>query len=217
MLSRGLKTRSHASCRVPRRRRTWRPSRAANGRTASGRSRCVTRRVCCWSSPRQSAPNLRKPQRRMSSAHSLDGAPTRSAVRRSGFAAGWGRRCRRNVRTSGTAGSPRGSGPVDGSRPCPGGVDALDIISGFRLHPIVGVSERRPQLTPAAREVARILEPAVDALMAPECVVHARRARDGVTLTVPGFHLEGVEIWGATAMVLAEFLSLLGWSSPKRF
>lgn len=99
-----------------------------------------------------------------------------------------------------------------------GALTPLDIpVSGFRLHPIVGVSERRPQLTPAAREVARILEPAVDALMAPECVVHARRARDGVTLTVPGFHLEGVEIWGATAMVLAEFLSLLGWSSPKRF
>ena len=98
-----------------------------------------------------------------------------------------------------------------------GALTPLDIpVSGFRLHPIVGVSERRPQLTPAAREVARILEPAVDALMAPDCVVHARRARDGVTLTVPGFHLEGVEIWGATAMVLAEFLSLLGWSSPKR-
>ena len=98
-----------------------------------------------------------------------------------------------------------------------GALTPLDIpVSGFRLHPIVGVSERRPPLTPAAREVARILEPAVDALMAPDCVVHTRRARDGVTLTVPGFHLEGVEIWGATAMVLAEFLSLLGWSSPKR-
>ncbi len=96
-----------------------------------------------------------------------------------------------------------------------GALTPLDIpVSGFRLHPIVGVSERRPQLTPAAREVARILEPAIDSLMAPDCVVHTRRARDGVAMTVPGFHLEGVEIWGATAMVLAEFLSLLGWSSP---
>jgi len=96
-----------------------------------------------------------------------------------------------------------------------GALTPLDIpVSGFRLHPIVGVSERRPQLTPAAREVARILEPAIDSLMAPDCVVHTRRARDGVAMTVPGFHLEGVEIWGATAMVLAEFLSLLGWPSP---
>jgi len=96
-----------------------------------------------------------------------------------------------------------------------GALTPLDIpVSGFRLHPIVGVSERRPELTAAAHEVARILEPAVDALMAPECVVRSRRARDGVAMTVPGFHLEGVEIWGATAMVLAEFLSLLGWLSP---
>jgi hypothetical protein len=28
---------------------------------------------------------------------------------------------------------------------------------------------------------------------------------------VPAFHLAGVDIWGATAMVLAEFLVLLGW------
>ena len=96
-----------------------------------------------------------------------------------------------------------------------GALTPLDIpVSGFRLHPIVGVSERRPQLTPDAREVARILEPAIDSLWAPSWVVRARRARDGVAMTVPGFHLEGVEIWGATAMVLAEFLSLLGWSSP---
>ena len=98
-----------------------------------------------------------------------------------------------------------------------GALTPLDIpVSGFRLHPIVGVSERRPPLTPAAREVARILELDIGSLMAPDCVVHTRRARDGVALTVPGFHVEGVEIWGATAMVLAEFLSLLGWSSPTQ-
>jgi len=36
--------------------------------------------------------------------------------------------------------------------------------------------------------------------------------RDGRALSVPGFHIHGHEIWGATAMVLAEFLVLLGWS-----
>lgn len=39
--------------------------------------------------------------------------------------------------------------------------------------------------------------------------------------TVPGFLVDtGVDsghyIWGATAMVLAEFLSLLGWAGPNR-
>jgi hypothetical protein len=68
-----------------------------------------------------------------------------------------------------------------------GALTPLDIpVSGFRLHPIVGVSERRPQLTPATHEVARILEPAIDALMAPDCVVRATRARRRRD-DVPGF------------------------------
>jgi 8-oxo-dGTP pyrophosphatase MutT (NUDIX family) len=97
-----------------------------------------------------------------------------------------------------------------------GALTPLDIpVSGFRLHPIVGASETRPRLTPALGEVARILEIDVDELLAPDCVVHTPRERDGVAFTVPGFHVGGVEIWGATAMVLAEFLSLLGWPSSK--
>ena len=97
-----------------------------------------------------------------------------------------------------------------------GALTPLDIpVSGFRLHPIVGASETRPRLAPAFGEVARILEIDIDELLAPDCVVHTPRERDGVTFTVPGFHVQGVEIWGATAMVLAEFLSLLGWPSRK--
>ncbi len=30
-------------------------------------------------------------------------------------------------------------------------------------------------------------------------------------MTIPLFRVAGQEIWGATAMVLAEFLALLGW------
>jgi 8-oxo-dGTP pyrophosphatase MutT (NUDIX family) len=97
-----------------------------------------------------------------------------------------------------------------------GALTPLDIpVSGFRLHPIVGASETRPRLTPAHGEVARILEIDVDELLAPDCLGHTPRERDGVTLMVPGFHVHGVEIWGATAMVLAEFLSLLGWPSQE--
>jgi 8-oxo-dGTP pyrophosphatase MutT (NUDIX family) len=97
-----------------------------------------------------------------------------------------------------------------------GALTPLDIpVSGFRLHPIVGASETRPRLTPAHGEVARILEIDVDELFAPDRIAHTPRERDGVAFTVPGFHVHGVEIWGATAMVLAEFLSLLGWSAPN--
>jgi 8-oxo-dGTP pyrophosphatase MutT (NUDIX family) len=94
-----------------------------------------------------------------------------------------------------------------------GPLTPLDIpISGFRLHPIVAVHETRPQLTPSDGEVARILEVSLDALLDPRHFVTAERSRDGVTYTVPAFRVANVEIWGATAMVLAEFLVLLGWT-----
>ena len=93
-----------------------------------------------------------------------------------------------------------------------GALTPLDIpVSGFRLHPIVAVNRIRPVLTPSDGEVARILEVGVDELLNPEHFVTIERDRDGFALTVPAFRVADVEIWGATAMVLAEFLAVLGW------
>jgi 8-oxo-dGTP pyrophosphatase MutT (NUDIX family) len=101
--------------------------------------------------------------------------------------------------------------PLDGARVL-GALTPLDIpVSGFRLHPIVALRAARPALRPADGEVARILEPALDELLDANCVRSTERARDGRTLTIPAFHVRDHEIWGATAMVLAEFLTLLGW------
>ena len=93
-----------------------------------------------------------------------------------------------------------------------GRLTPVDIpVSGFRLHPIVAVTDVRPLLVSSDGEVARILEVAIDELTAPERLVSAERERDGRAMIVPAFQVGGEEIWGATAMVLAEFLSLLGW------
>ena len=98
-----------------------------------------------------------------------------------------------------------------------GALTALDIpVSGFRLRPIVAVTEARPHLAASDGEVARILEIDLDELMNPAHVVSTTRERDGIALTVPAFHVAGHEIWGATAMVLAEFLALLDWSAGAR-
>jgi 8-oxo-dGTP pyrophosphatase MutT (NUDIX family) len=95
-----------------------------------------------------------------------------------------------------------------------GALTALDIpVSGFRLQPIVAVTETRPQLSASDGEVARILEVDVDDLLDPAHLVFTERTRDGIALTIPAFQVAGHEIWGATAMVLAEFLALLAKSS----
>jgi 8-oxo-dGTP pyrophosphatase MutT (NUDIX family) len=93
-----------------------------------------------------------------------------------------------------------------------GALTPIDIpVSGFRLHPIVAATDRHPVLRPADGEVAKILELDLDALLAPAALIEVSRERDGIPLVIPGFHVADVEIWGATAMVLAEFLALLGW------
>ena len=94
-----------------------------------------------------------------------------------------------------------------------GALTPIDIpVSGFRLHPIVGLCDARPVFSPADGEVAKILDIALDALAAPGCVAQTTREREGQRIDVPAFCIAGEEIWGATAMVLAEFLSLAGWS-----
>ncbi len=93
-----------------------------------------------------------------------------------------------------------------------GALTPLDIpVSGFRLHPIVAASDTQPILRPSDGEVARILEVPVADLLADRHLRSTEQVRDGRPLTIPAFHVGGVEIWGATAMVLAEFLVLLGW------
>ena len=91
-----------------------------------------------------------------------------------------------------------------------GRLTPLDIpASGFRLHPIVGAAERRPGLTPADGEVARILEASVSGLLDLEHRVTIPIVRGDRTATAPAFRVGDATIWGATAMVLAEFLALI--------
>jgi 8-oxo-dGTP pyrophosphatase MutT (NUDIX family) len=94
-----------------------------------------------------------------------------------------------------------------------GALTPLDIpVTGFRLHPILATAAHQPHLTPAAGEVAKILEVPVEDLLDRTRLADIERAREGGRLVTPAFRIDGHEIWGATAMVLAEFLRLLGWS-----
>jgi 8-oxo-dGTP pyrophosphatase MutT (NUDIX family) len=98
-----------------------------------------------------------------------------------------------------------------------GALTPLDIpVSGFRLHPIVAATDARPRLTPADAEVAHILEVPVHALLDAANFVRTARERDGVRYMVPVFRVGGHDVWGATGMVLAEFLTLLGWPDDKQ-
>jgi 8-oxo-dGTP pyrophosphatase MutT (NUDIX family) len=96
-----------------------------------------------------------------------------------------------------------------------GALTPLDIpVSGFRLHPIVVTRAVRPGLRAAAGEVAHVLELDLDELTAPGQPIEEERAVGDARLIVPAFHVRTQVVWGATAMVLADFLAILGWRPP---
>ncbi|MGE3275050.1 MAG: CoA pyrophosphatase [Vicinamibacterales bacterium] len=86
-------------------------------------------------------------------------------------------------------------------------------VSNFLLHPVVGISDVRPAFARAEWEVARILEVPIGTLLDPATIRRRTRVRERngerVEIDVPYFDLFGEQVWGATAMVLAEFLALL--------
>ncbi len=82
-------------------------------------------------------------------------------------------------------------------------------VSGYMLHPVVGATGERPDLRLADAEVEHVLEPGLDFLLDPGCVRHQPRFRDTVFQDVPYFAIDGLQVWGATAMVLSEFLQVI--------
>ena len=86
-------------------------------------------------------------------------------------------------------------------------------VSGFLLHPIVGFTSMRPAFQRAEWEVARIIEAPVTRLSEPSVVKREMRTRTvkghSIDVTVPYYDIDGEKVWGATAMVLAEFCAIL--------
>ncbi len=83
-------------------------------------------------------------------------------------------------------------------------------VSNFVVHPFVGVLNGPVAFSPQVGEVEMILTPQINAFTWPE----NRKTADltlnsGITLkNVPYFDVEGRMVWGATAMILSEFLEL---------
>jgi 8-oxo-dGTP pyrophosphatase MutT (NUDIX family) len=86
-------------------------------------------------------------------------------------------------------------------------------VSRYILHPVVAVTPMRPAFQRAEWEVARIIEAPIPMLHQPSTVKRELRTRvvngQSVEVDVPFFDVDGEKVWGATAMVLAEFCALL--------
>jgi 8-oxo-dGTP pyrophosphatase MutT (NUDIX family) len=81
--------------------------------------------------------------------------------------------------------------------------------SDFCITPVVGWTGARPDWQPDAVEVAEVLEIPLRHLADP-ANLHKETWQPGeLSMQVPYFLVRGHRVWGATAMVLSEFLALL--------
>ena len=83
------------------------------------------------------------------------------------------------------------------------------LVSGFTLHPVVGITHARPSFRPSEGEVDAVLEVSIDLLTDASRIGRGVRLREGEAVEYPYFDLLGHQVWGATAMILGEFICLL--------
>jgi 8-oxo-dGTP pyrophosphatase MutT (NUDIX family) len=86
------------------------------------------------------------------------------------------------------------------------------IVSGYAIHPYVGLIEPGFPWVPSAREVDEVIEVSVPALIAG----YARRPveRRGVTLRTDSYLAGEHLIWGATARILSDLLDRVADADP---
>lgn len=83
-------------------------------------------------------------------------------------------------------------------------------VSNFRVYPFVGFMDYRPEFVPELAEVKSILEVPFDRFLQQ----NARKTMDmqvsqHLTMpSVPYFDVDGQVVWGATAMILSELVSI---------
>lgn len=88
--------------------------------------------------------------------------------------------------------------------------------SDFEVHPFVGWHPTQPGFVPAGHEVAELIETPLQLLVDPATRQHEMWDLRGVTMEVPFFHIYGHKVWGATAIILGEFVERLAFVWANR-
>jgi 8-oxo-dGTP pyrophosphatase MutT (NUDIX family) len=86
------------------------------------------------------------------------------------------------------------------------------VVSGYVIHPFVGVLAERPEMTPSPTEIAEVLELEIDRLTKVEREVY-REVGPGVTRSWFAYTLDGYTVWGATGRIVHAFLE--AWRRTK--
>lgn len=81
-------------------------------------------------------------------------------------------------------------------------------VSQFEVYPYVGYYEGVPNFLPDFMEVAYIIEVNLMTLLSKDICKTSKQLHNGQNIIVPYYFIAGEQIWGATAMIVSEFLAL---------
>lgn len=90
-------------------------------------------------------------------------------------------------------------------------------VSDFQVFPFVGYLPARPEFHPSPEEVAEVVETPLKTLLDEQARFEEDwELPDGRHLHVPYFRIHGHKVWGATAVILGEFVWLLRGMAAAR-
>ncbi|MBS3807787.1 MAG: CoA pyrophosphatase [Bacteroidales bacterium] len=82
-------------------------------------------------------------------------------------------------------------------------------VSNHRVQPVIGSLSDPPRLVPDKKEVERIYQIRIRELMEPDCLIQNESIlENNRQIRAPFFKYDRLRIWGATAMILSEFLEI---------
>mgnify|MGYP006298256861 FL=1 len=82
-------------------------------------------------------------------------------------------------------------------------------VSNYCVHPVVGVLQSKPTFKRDDKEVEEIFSVKLETLMDPKCLIFNDHIYENERyIEAPYFHYNRFKIWGATAMILSEFIEL---------
>jgi 8-oxo-dGTP pyrophosphatase MutT (NUDIX family) len=94
--------------------------------------------------------------------------------------------------------------------------DLFIPASRFRVFPHIGFMNYRPEFVPNIYEVKNVIEADLDVFLAPEIRFRKEFVTSYGQLPAPYFQYENYEIWGATAMIISEFIALFNHESANK-
>ncbi|MGM0530162.1 MAG: NUDIX hydrolase [Bacteroidota bacterium] len=82
-------------------------------------------------------------------------------------------------------------------------------VSNYIVHPVVGVLKSKPSLERNYKEVEEIFSVKLETLTDPRCLIHNDSIYESEhNIEAPYFLYNKFKIWGATAMILSEFIEI---------